>query len=214
MFNIQEEERKRIARELHDETSQVVAGLNASLKAIASLLPHNTEKAKAMLEKAQGLSINILDDVHKLIYELRPSLLDDLGLVSAVRWLAESNLESIGITVAFKTYGKERRLTPSIEATLFRVIQEALTNIARHSHAKKTSINLHFKKNAIKVQIKDDGEGFDVDEAITSKARPRGLGLLGMKERIAIVKGSIDIRTRRKGNGTEILIDIPLEKEV
>lgn len=214
MFNIQEEERKRIARELHDETSQVVAGLNASLQAIASLLPQNTDKAKAMLEKAQALSINILDDVHKLIYELRPSLLDDLGLVAAVRWLAESNVEAKGIAVSFKTTGKQKRLTPLIEATLFRVIQEALNNIVRHSGAKNTSIGLQFKKNSIKVQVKDDGQGFDVDEAITSKERPRGLGLVGMKERIAIVKGSIDIRSRQKGDGTEITIDIPLENEV
>ncbi|OGO24992.1 MAG: hypothetical protein A2144_10410 [Chloroflexi bacterium RBG_16_50_9] len=213
MFSIQEEERKRIARELHDETSQVVASLNASLETAVSLLSEDTEKARTMLEKAQALSINILDDVHKLIYELRPSLLDDLGLVAAARWLAESNLEKAGITVTFNTLGRQRRLSPHIEATLFRVIQEAVNNIARHSRAKNTCINLLFKKNAIRVQIKDDGSGFDVDEAIASKERPRGLGLVGMKERIAIVKGSLEILSRRKRGGTEIVIDIPLEKE-
>jgi len=109
VFSIQEEERKRIARELHDETSQVVAGLNASLEAATGMLPAGASKVKTMLRKTQALSVNILDNIHKLIYELRPSLLDDLGLVAAVRWLAENNLEVLGITVNLQKLGRERR---------------------------------------------------------------------------------------------------------
>ena len=214
IFSIQEEERKRIARELHDETSQVIASLNASLEAATGMLPAGADKTKTILRKAQALSINILDDIHKLIYELRPSLLDDLGLVTAVRWLAENNLETLGITVNLKKPGRERRLPPRIETTLFRVIQEAVYNIARHSYAKKASINLHFRKNSIRVHIMDDGAGFDVDEAISSKDRPRGLGLLGMKERVELVSGTLYIRSRLSGGGTEIDIEIPLNREV
>ena len=214
IFAIQEEERKRIARELHDETSQIIASLSASLEVAAGMLPADSDKTKAILKKAQVLSISILDDVHKLIYELRPSLLDDLGLVAALRWLTENNLETLGIAVNFKTSGQQRRLPPRIEVTLFRVIQETVYNIARHSHAKNTTINLQFRKKDIIVQIKDDGRGFDVEEAITSKDRPRGLGLVGMKERAAIVNGTLDIRSRPDGGGTEITVKIPLNQEV
>jgi len=208
IFSIQEEERKRIARELHDETSQVLASLTASLQAAANTLPANVDKARAFLEKAQALSINILDEVHRLIYELRPTLLDDLGLVAATRWLVDNNLGDAGIAVSFKILGRERRLPPQLEATLFRVIQEAVYNISRHARAKNAQVTLHFKRGMVQVDIKDDGVGFDVKEAISSKERPRGLGLLGMKERIELIKGSLSISSR-PGGGTEIHIEIP-----
>jgi len=211
MFSIQEEERKRISRELHDETSQVLASLDASLEAAVGMLPDGTNEAKAILRKAQSLAINILDDVQKLIYELRPALLDDLGLVATIRWLSENNLEAAGITVNLKTSGRQRRLPPQIETTLFRVIQETISNITKHSRAKKVNINLHFRKHFIKVNIMDDGIGFDVDEAISSKDRPRGLGLLGMKERIQLTEGALSIRASH--SGTEINIKIPLNEE-
>lgn len=211
MLLVQEEERRRIARELHDETSQVLASLNASLEAAAGTLPTSTEKAEALLRKAQTLSINILDEIHRVIYELRPSLLDDLGLVAATRWLLDNKLAATGITVDFKTQGRERRLTPQLETTLFRVIQEAASNIARHAQARNVDISLHFKRNAIRVRVKDDGVGFTVAEAIASKDRPRGLGLLGMKERVGLVNGSLEIRSQ-PGSGTEIDIEIPLDR--
>jgi signal transduction histidine kinase len=210
MFSIQEEERRRIARELHDETSQVLASLNANLEAAAGMLPATSDDIKAILKKSQALSINVLDGIHKIIYELRPSVLDDLGLVTAAQWLAESNLEAAGVTVNFKATGRKRRLSSRMETTLFRVIQEAVNNIARHAHAKNTSISMHFKKSGIRVYIRDDGGGFDVDEAISSKNRPRGLGLVGMKERIAIVNGVLDIRSYPGVGGTEIDIEVPM----
>ncbi|MFC1942294.1 cache domain-containing protein [Chloroflexota bacterium] len=209
IFSIQEEERRRIARELHDETSQVLASVDASLEAAVGMLPPETDKVKALLTKAQALSVGILDEVHKLIYELRPSLLDDLGLVAAVRWLIEINLETQGISVNFDTKGRQRRLPPRIEITLFRVIQEIVNNIARHSHAQNTIISLHFQKNGIRTHIRDDGKGFDVEEAIGSKDRPRGLGLIGIMERVAIVNGTSNIKSNPK-RGTETIINIPL----
>ncbi|HEY81899.1 MAG TPA: GAF domain-containing protein [Dehalococcoidia bacterium] len=208
IFSIQEGERKRIARELHDETSQVLASLTASLQAASNTLPTNVDKAKALLEKAQRLSISILDEIHRLIYELRPTLLDDLGLVAATRWLVDNILGDAGVAVDFKTSGRERRLPPQLETTLFRVIQEAVYNISRHAQAKNAQITLHFKRGKVRVGIKDDGVGFDVKEAISSKERPRGLGLLGMKERIELIRGSLSISSR-PGSGTEINIEIP-----
>jgi signal transduction histidine kinase len=212
IMTIQEEERRRIARELHDETSQSLASLAANLEAISSTLPADEEKIKIKIKEAQSLSIRILDEIHRLIYELRPSLLDDLGLLAATRWLAENNLEVIGIKSTFKTIGRERRLPRHIESTVFRVVQEAITNIAKHSHAKNADIILHFNKNTIRVNIKNDGKGFDVKEAITSKQRPRGLGLLGMKERVELISGTFTIRSHNRRIGTEIDIEIPIKK--
>jgi signal transduction histidine kinase len=209
MFLIQEEERRRIARELHDETSQVLASLAANLEVASGMLPADAEKIKNKLKEAQNLSISILDEVHKLIYELRPTLLDDLGLVAAIRWLADNNLKPMGITVNFRTVGKVRRLAPQLETTLFRVIQEAVSNIARHAQAKNADIKLYFRNNVVKVKIGDDGPGFDVEEAMSSKERPRGLGLLGMKERVELMNGTLSIRSRSHG-GTDIDIEIPL----
>ncbi|MFH0913890.1 MAG: ATP-binding protein [Chloroflexota bacterium] len=213
IFSIQEEERRRIARELHDETSQSLASLAASLEAASSMLPAGTEKVKSRLKDAQSLSLSLLEEIHKLIYELRPSLLDDLGLVSAARWLAVNNLNAAGIRASFKVVGTEKRLAPQLEATIFRVIQEVLGNVVKHSQAKNAWITLHFKRRVIEVRIKDDGVGFDVEEAIASRDRPRGLGLIGMRERVELTNGTISLCSA-PGEGTEIRIRIPLEQEV
>jgi signal transduction histidine kinase len=210
ILTIQEEERKRIARELHDETSQALASLVASLETMTGMLPEDEDKVRARIKMTQDLSISILDEIHRLIYELRPSLLDDLGLVAAVRWLADNNLKTAGIKVELSTTGREKRLPSQLEAILFPVIQEAVSNITRHTKAKNAAISLYFKKNLIQVNIKDDGQGFDVEEAISSKNRPRGLGLLGMKERVELVRGTLSIRSRA-GSGTQINIEIPLK---
>jgi PAS domain S-box-containing protein len=208
IFSIQEEERRRIARELHDETSQTLAILAASLEAVADLLPAGSDEVKTKLGKLQSLSINILDGIHKLIYELRPTLLDDLGLVAAIRWLAENNLKAAGVALQFRIIGQERRLSSQLETTLFRVVQETIYNIAKHARAKKASVQLRFKRDSVIVKVKDDGRGFDVNEAISSKERPRGLGLLGMKERVELFNGSFSIRSCPDGGGTEIDIQI------
>lgn len=212
IFSIQEEERRRIARELHDETSQVLASLAASLEAASSMLSPESDKIRHRLKEAQAMSVNLLDEIHKIIYELRPSLLDDLGLVAAIRWLVDNNLGTVGISVSFTTTGKERRLDPKLETTLFRVVQEAVNNIAKHAKAKKAEISLLFKKNTVRVRVKDDGRGFKTKEAMSSKDRPRGLGLLGMKERVELRNGTLGIQSR-PGGGTEINIEIPLNKE-
>jgi len=211
-LSIQEGERGRIARELHDETSQVLARLNASLEATAGMLPASAEQAKAMLKKTQALSVSLLDEIHRLIYELRPTLLDDLGLVAAARWLTDNNLGTAGVALNFKSTGQQRRLPLQLETTLFRVIQEAVTNIVRHAHAKNANISLRFKKRSIRVHIRDNGRGFDVEEAISSKDRPRGLGLLGMKERAELMHGTLSMRSH-PGDGTEIDIEIPINNE-
>jgi len=213
LLSIQEEERRRIARELHDETSQTLASLNANLEAAITMLPADIAKAKAILRKTQHHSVNILEEIHRLIYELRPVVLDDLGLVTAIQWLTENSLQKAGINVNFKTRGRVKKLDSQLAITLFRVIQEATNNIAKHADAKSANISMHFMKSIIKVTVTDDGRGFDVEEAINTRDRPRGLGILGMKERVQLMRGKFEIRSRL-GGGTEIDIEIPLIKEV
>ncbi len=206
---VKEEERKRIARDLHDETSQVVASLSAHLEAASNVLPETSIKAKSLLKKARELSTSILDELHKVIYELHPFLLDDLGLVATVESLIDNNLKTAGLKVGLKTKGKLRRLSPDKELTLFRVIQEALGNIVRHAKAKNVTVGFAFLKDTLKVRIIDDGIGFDVQKVTDVKERPRGLGILGMRERTGLINGSMSISSQ-PGKGTEITIVIPL----
>jgi signal transduction histidine kinase len=152
-----------------------VVSLSTGLEAIYNMLPHDTDGAMARLKIAQAISLNILDGIHRLIYELRPSLLDDLGLVSAVRWLAENSSKKHGFNIRFTKKGRTKRLPSQIETTIFRVIQEAISNIAKHAQCKNAKVNINFKPNSIGVYVKDDGKGFNVEEAINSKAR-KGLG--------------------------------------
>ena len=211
MLTIQEEERRRIARELHDETSQSLASLAANLKAISEMLPSGNSAVMDKLELAQRISINTLDEIHRIIYELRPTLVDDLGLVSAARWLADNNLRHNGIRVAFSTRGESQRLPSEQETGLFRVIEEVIGNIVRHAGAHHVKINLSFKQRSIAMRITDDGHGFDVEEAIASKDRPRGLGLIGMRERVDLMRGTLEISSS-PGKGTRIHVEIPFRK--
>jgi signal transduction histidine kinase len=208
-----EEEKRKIARDLHDETSQVLASLSAHLEAAVGTLPAEADKTRANLRKAQALSVMVLDELHKLIYELRPSLLDELGLVAAIGSLADSHLKAAGVKVRFKATGIVRRLPLSTEIALFRVVQEAFNNIVKHAHAHNTDVIVHFKKDSVTIRLKDDGIGFDVQEAISSKDRPRGLGLLGMRERVELMNGSLVIKSS-PGQGTKIAVKIPLTGEV
>ena len=209
IFSIQEEERKRMARELHDDTSQAIVSLTTSLETVLTLLPENIDDATVMLKKAQTQLTAILDGIHRVIYELRPSLLDDLGLLAAIRWLSENSARKAGIAIKVKKSGRERRLPFQIENTVFRVVQEALTNMLKHSDCKNALVNINYQTSNIEVQISDNGKGFDVEEAISSKQRPRGLGLIGMRERVELMKGSLNIDSHPESGGTSISINIP-----
>lgn len=211
LLSVQEEERKRIARELHDEIGQTLASRNASLEAVASMLPADAEKPRNIIRKTQALSVRLLDDIDRLIYDLRPSLLDDMGLVAALRWLSEESLSASGLHVEFRVDGRQRRLQPQLETTLFRVIQEACSNIVRHSRARKAKVALRFEEGAVAATVSDDGRGFDVHGTIGLTERRSGLGLLGMRERVELAHGAMTIRSK-PGAGTEIRIAVPALK--
>lgn len=198
---IQEEERKRIARELHDETSQDLATLLLSLE---TTVDYGSEELRKKFIQMKALTDRTLDSIHRLILDLRPSVLDDLGLTSAIRWVAESRLEPLGIDLTFAVRGQERRLKPEIETTLFRIGQEAISNIARHAEANSVFITIEFADSRVRLEVEDNGQGFNLSEF------PNGsFGLLGMEERAALLDGTFAIDSQ-PGNGTRLAVTVPL----
>ncbi|MBI3988272.1 MAG: HAMP domain-containing protein, partial [candidate division NC10 bacterium] len=205
VITAQEEERRRIARELHDETSQALATLLLSIETGVSAAPG---EVKEKLHRMKAMADRTLDSIHRLIFDLRPSVLDDLGLASALRWSAESRLEPMGIDLSFEVLGLERRLPPEIETTLFRIGQEAISNIARHAEAEGVRITVEFGEQIVRLQVEDDGKGFDPEEITRFVEGARGLGLLGMKERAALLEGTLTIHSE-PGKGTRVTVEVP-----
>lgn len=205
--SVREEEKRKIARDLHDETAQLLASLHAHIEAAVETLPGDSDKATVLLRKAQELSTTVLDEIHNLIYELRPIILDEIGITAAVGSLIETQLSSTGIKFNIKTVGEIRRFPSRIETMLFRIVQESFTNIIKHAQATKVNVVLRFKKSGITIVVKDNGLGFDAEKTMSSKGR-LGMGLLGMKERAELVRGTLTIKSGPK-RGTEITVDVP-----
>ncbi len=205
----QEEERRRIARELHDETGQTLTALRLCLERQALAPTSNTEEINARLAQCLSLCQQAEEEVDKLIFDLRPALLDDLGVVEAIEFYAQTRLKPTGISVDFRVAGKERRLSSEKEAALFRVMQEGITNIIKHAQAKNAMIHLQFKREQLVAQVEDDGRGFDVTQMASLQNPKRGLGLLGMRERMSLIGGSLSI-VSKPGIGTRIKAAIPL----
>ncbi|MBI4319155.1 MAG: HAMP domain-containing protein [Chloroflexi bacterium] len=208
VITAQEDERKRIARELHDETSQSLAALVVALEAMTVSPDRGSVELKKRIETVKSLAVRTLDNINELIFDLRPALLDDLGLIPAIKWYAESRLQAGGVKVHIETCGDERRLPPEVETALFRTTQEAITNIAKHAHADNVAVTLGFDDSSVSVEIEDDGDGFDVSAA--SKSTSDGaFGLLGMRERVTLLDGNLDISSE-PGGGTRVSIVVPL----
>ncbi len=212
LISSEEERRKRIARDLHDETSQAITSMLVGLQAIAESQPMDPAALTEKLNALQNTAKTTLEEIHRVIYELRPSLIDDLGLIPAVKWYAESRLEKAGIRLYLETSGQEERLGPEIEITIYRIMQEAVTNVIKYSGAEVCNIVLDFKDNAVAVRIEDDGRGFEPDDILSSGATGQHFGILGMKERVELLGGTMNVRSE-PGKGTELDIIIPLGKE-
>ena len=203
----QEEERKRIARELHDDTSQALTALLYAAE--EGMEMGDLAEVKEMLANMRELAVRTLDGVHKLIFDLRPTMLDHLGLVPALRWFAQSRLEPKSVRVTIEEKSTPRRLPTEVETALFRVVQEAITNITRHAAARNAQISFDFDDEAVTVEVEDDGIGFDMIELALSPDSQRGLGLMGMQERIEVLDGDIEI-TSAPGYGTHVHIRVPI----
>ncbi len=211
VITAQEEERKRIARELHDETGQALTALRLNLERLAMVPVSNIEESKTQLAQCLSLCQQADEEVDKLIFDLRPALLDDLGLVEAIKFYAETRLKTDGLELSLRVTGEEKRLLGEREVALFRVAQEAITNIVKHAHAKNAMIQLQFKTSQLVARIEDDGCGFEVSQTVNSHGPKRGLGLLGMRERISLVGGSLSIISK-PGVGTCLKAVVPLDE--
>jgi signal transduction histidine kinase len=190
----QEDERRRVARELHDDTSQLLAALAIRLQNAPP--------------EVSGLIDQMHETLHRIIVNLRPSVLDDLGLGAAIQWLAEHHLKPAAVAVRCELPDlHESRTRPEIEIAIFRVVQEALTNVARHARASTVLIEGAVEGNRIWIQIEDDGDGFDVRTVRPRADTLRGIGLLGMRERMQIVGGSLQIDSA-VGLGTRVYLEV------
>ena len=210
IITAQEDERRRVARELHDVTSQALATLAVRVEALAAMPESSVKGMETQLEGIKALLDTTSKDVHGLIYDLRPSLLDDLGLPAALRSCAHNSLDAAGVEVYLEVVGQERRLSPEVETALFRIVQEAITNIASHARAESAYISLEFKEKSVSVQVEDDGIGFDFSGGFSSASVGHGAGLLGMRERAELLGGTLTINTE-PGGGTRVSVEIPVD---
>ncbi len=209
LIQTQEDERRRIARDLHDDLGQDLAGLGMRLEAAEQTWGEVGEQTRTKLTEARALIARISQIVHAMIFSLRPSALDDLGLEAAVRAQAERTLREAGLQVEVHTHGLTRRLPLDSETALFRVFQEAMSNIARHARAQHVRLSLEIQDGRFEGEILDDGIGFDLDQAYPSGRDLRGMGLLGMRERAEQIGGTLDVQSR-PGHGTRIVIRLPI----
>jgi PAS domain S-box-containing protein len=211
VISAQEEERGRIARELHDETGQSLTALLVGLKTVGEA--RTLEEAKGWAESLRSVASMALHEVGRLAWGLRPSVLDDLGLLATLERYAAEYADSYAISVDLKTKGfGGTRLPFYIETTLYRIMQEALTNIAKHAAARSVCIIVEQEDQAVQMIVEDDGRGFDVDATLRTPGTTKGLGLHGMQERATLLNGSLTIQSSVRG-GTTILVWMPLPKE-
>ncbi len=204
-----EEERKRIARELHDDTAQAITSILVRLR----LLERSAEDAEVLenVEELRELTSDALDSVRRMAMDLRPASLDDLGLLPALQSYAEQFSHSTPIAVSMEVEGLGRRLPRDVELVLYRVFQEALTNVSKHASATTALVQVKRKGNEVTFVIEDDGDGFDPGSL--SPTQGSGLGLFGMRERLTLVGGAVEVESA-KGKGTRIVARVPLGKKL
>ncbi len=210
LISAQEEERRRIARELHDEAGQALTMVMLNLARIMDTLPKDADIARNKLSQTRSLTEQTLIEVRKLIYELRPEVLDQLGLIPALRSYVKTRLEAANIDVRLKFFSMQERLSPQVEITLFRIMQEAITNILRHSGATQVEIEMSLSNSKVDATIADNGKGFDVEAVLKSSD---SWGLRGIRERITVIGGELSIDSA-PGQGTRLRVQIPLEYQI
>ncbi len=203
----QEDERARIARELHDEIAQFLSAFSLELGALRSTLKR--ADTSRMVDHLQSLNRQMSQSLYRLVHDLRPSHLDDLGLVPALNSLIEQDCQPKGLKVEFIVEGNQQRLNPLVETVLFRVAQEALTNVCRHAEAQQAKVELCYESDQVEIRIIDEGRGFDPSEKFHP---PRGWGLAGMRERVESLSGQLILESA-PGKGTTVDVILPLRDD-
>jgi len=208
----QEAERQRIARDLHDETGQSLTALGMGLRSVSGKLSPTNKDAFSTIHQLELMTTDSLRELQRLITDLRPSHLDDLGLPAAVRWHANRIHESSSIAVRVDIAGEERDLDDATKITVFRIIQECLNNVIKHSGAGIVNIHLYYGGENIRIYVKDNGTGFDPNTIRSARSHRPSLGLAGMEERAALLGGKLIIKSK-PGFGVEIEAVIPYQQE-
>jgi signal transduction histidine kinase len=212
LVEIQETERRSLARELHDEIGQLLTSLRLNLDIAARSMPPDHisfEEAQNQLTRANETAAQLLGRIREISLDLRPTLLDDLGLLPALLVQFERFTNQTNIQVHFKHSGLENRFSSQIETVAFRVIQEALTNVARHAKTEEAFVRLWTDQLFLRLQVEDHGIGFDPQSALTSNQTS---GLSGMQERVSLCNGQFEIESE-SGQGTCLTVELPLQKE-
>jgi signal transduction histidine kinase len=209
ILSVQEEERKRISRELHDVIAQVLTSVNVRLAVLRAEAMVNTKGLTKNIARTQRLVEKSVEVVHRFAYNLRPAVLDYLGLIPALHSYMTAFTKATGIRVSLTAFAAIEKLDSNRRTVLFRVAQEALTNVDRHAHASRVDVNIQRLPDAVRMQIKDNGRAFDVERILLAGKGPR-MGLLGMRERVEMVGGSFGI-TSAPGQGTIIQATLPFK---
>ena len=208
ILHVQEEERKRISRELHDEVGQALTAVNVSLGVLKNMVDGKELELRKKITDAQDMLAKTMEAVHSFSRELRPAMLEDLGLVPTLRSFVKSFSERTGTHINFTATPDVEKLEIEQKTALYRVAQESLTNIAKHAQASFGAVKIHKVRNGIELEIKDNGKSFRVDDA-TSANRKKRLGLLGIQERVRLINGEFQVQST-PGKGTKLKVWIPL----
>ena len=211
LTEVQEAERKQLARELHDEMGQALTAISIDLAAIAQELDGaGTPAIHDRLAESKLLVDQTLEQIRELSFRLRPAMLDDLGLAPALQWYIRQYAQRVNLDVQLDISNLEERLPAHVETALYRIFQEALTNVTRHAQASTVQLRLQRSGATVIVHIEDDGRGFDVQHVFNGSLPKQGIGLLGMRERVTLLGGTFSLYSE-PGRGTQVAIEIPLE---
>jgi signal transduction histidine kinase len=206
----QESERQRIARELHDETGQTLTALGMGLRGMSEMISTNRNRAVEQANQLEKLAMHGVEELQRMVAGLHPPQLDDLGLLAALRWYASDTSSRFGIRINIVNHGIKPSLSSDVRAVVFRIAQEAITNVVRHANASKIDLQLDYSSDNIYLRVEDNGQGFNTDEVLKKKpGKPAAWGLLGMVERASLVGGTCNIFSH-PGKGTLIEVNVPI----
>jgi two-component system sensor histidine kinase DegS len=202
---IQEEERNKLSRELHDQTGQALIALKTNLEVIDKLLPEDAHEPRKWILESKQFLVETIHEIRNISFALKPPMLDDLGLVPTIESYSKDFSTRTKIAVNVKSNLKDENIRPNLELSLYRMVQEALTNVVKHSGAKNVQIDIYHENSKLVLSIEDDGNGFDIEIMSCDEVGEYGIGLLGIRERFASAGADFQVYSK-KGKGTKLIV--------
>jgi two-component system, NarL family, sensor kinase len=213
ILRVQEAERGRISRDLHDGVGQSLTALKVQLQLLEMSAAQEESALAPRLAELREMADRTLQEVRQISHLLRPQMLDDLGLLPTLRWLARTFRQRTGVEVELSSEGLDDHTDPDVQNLVFRLVQEALTNVAKHAHAPAAEVRLRRAGDRLSLTVQDRGAGFDAEELLGSTDEERGFGLRGMRDRVHLFAGRFTVKSQ-PGAGTTLEIEVPLEASV